>query len=63
MTNGDGVLLDGQTLYVVRNRIDLVVEVDREPGAISGEVVDEFTDSASDVPTTTITDHADPTRQ
>ena len=27
VTNGDGVLLDGQTLYAVRYRSDLVVEV------------------------------------
>ena len=40
MTNGDGILLDGQTLYAVRYRSDLVVEVGSladsgviEPGA------------------------------
>jgi hypothetical protein len=27
VTNGDGILLDGQTLYAVRYRSDLVVEV------------------------------------
>jgi hypothetical protein len=55
VTNGDGILLDGQTLYVVPNRSDLVVEVDFEPGVISGEVGDEITDLASNVPTTTMT--------
>lgn len=50
--NGDGILLDGTTLYVVRNRANLiaVVELDRE--ATEGEVVNTITDSAFDVPTT-----------
>ncbi|MDT3437393.1 hypothetical protein [Haloarcula sp. 1CSR25-25] len=52
VTNGDGILLDGQTLYVVRNRNNLIAEVALEADATAGEVVDELTDSAFDVPTT-----------
>jgi sugar lactone lactonase YvrE len=50
--NGDGILLDGNTLYVVRNRDDLVAVVELEPGATAGEVVREITDPEFRVPTT-----------
>jgi outer membrane protein assembly factor BamB len=52
VTNGDGILLDGQTLYVVRNRNNVIAVVDLEPGAEEGEVVREITDPDFDVPTT-----------
>jgi hypothetical protein len=52
LTNGDGILLDGTTLYVVRNRNNLIAEIDLEPDATAGEVVGEITDEAFDVPTT-----------
>ena len=52
VTNGDGILLDGQTLYVVRNRNNVIAVVNLEPGAAEGEVVREITDSDFDVPTT-----------
>lgn len=52
LTNGDGILLDGQTLYVVRNRNNVIAVVNLEPGAEEGEVVREITDSDFDVPTT-----------
>jgi outer membrane protein assembly factor BamB len=50
--NGDGILLDGKTLYVVRNRDNLIAVVELEPGATQGEVVREITDPEFDVPTT-----------
>jgi sugar lactone lactonase YvrE len=52
LTAGDGILLDGRTLYVVRNRENLVAVVQLEPGADTGGVVREIADSAFDVPTT-----------
>lgn len=52
VTAGDGILLDGSTLYVVRNRVNLIAVVELEPGADQGEVVGEITDSDFDVPTT-----------
>jgi sugar lactone lactonase YvrE len=50
--NGDGILLDGNTLYVVRNQKNLIAVVSLEPGATGGEVVGEITDSDFRVPTT-----------
>lgn len=52
LTNGDGLWLDGRTLYVVRNRLNqiAVVELDRELRA--GDYVANLTSPAFDVPTT-----------
>jgi hypothetical protein len=50
--NGDGILLRGRTLYVVRNRDNLVAVVDLAGHLRSGEVVDKLTDDNLDVPTT-----------
>jgi hypothetical protein len=52
LTFGDGLLLVGQTLYVVRNRLNQVVVVELDPGFGSGTVVDTLTSPAFDVPTT-----------
>ncbi|RDI72669.1 SMP-30/gluconolactonase/LRE family protein [Halopelagius longus] len=52
VTNGDGILLDCKTLYVVRNENNLIAVVDLESGKEEGEVVCEITDSDFDVPTT-----------
>ncbi|QLG63361.1 SMP-30/gluconolactonase/LRE family protein [Halorarum salinum] len=52
LTAGDGILLDGNTLYVVRNRNNAIAVVELEPGASEGEVVREITDPRFDVPTT-----------
>ena len=52
LTNGDGILLDGKTLYVVRNQDNLIAVVRLELGAAQGEVVREITDPQFDVPTT-----------
>lgn len=52
LTNGDGILLDGRTLYVVRNQNNLIAVVRLEPEATQGEVVREITSPLFDVPTT-----------
>lgn len=52
MTNGDGLLLEGHTLYVVRNRLNQVVVIELEPDFASGTVAETITNAAFDVPTT-----------
>lgn len=52
LTAGDGILLDGSTLYVVRNRNNVITVVELESGASQGELVREITDPRFDVPTT-----------
>lgn len=52
LTSGDGLLLVGQTLYVVRNRLNQIAVVELDPGFGSGTVVDTLTSTAFDVPTT-----------
>jgi hypothetical protein len=52
LPNGDGLLLDGQPLYVVQNRLNqiAVATLDEELG--SGVVTRTITDPGFDVPTT-----------
>jgi sugar lactone lactonase YvrE len=50
--NGDGILLAGQTLYVVRNQLNLVAVVELAPDLTSGVVVRELAPDDVDVPTT-----------
>lgn len=52
VSNGDGLLLRGRTLYVVRNRLNEVVALQLDAGLIMAEVVDTITDPRLDVPTT-----------
>lgn len=52
LTNGDGLLLLGRTLFVVRNRDNLAAVVRLDRAASSGAVVDEITSDGFDVPTT-----------
>jgi sugar lactone lactonase YvrE len=52
LSAGDGLLLRGFTLYVVRNRLNQIVEVQLDPDLASGEVVSTLTDPDFDVPTT-----------
>ena len=52
MTNGDGLLLQGKTLYVVQNRLNQIAVVELSPDLTSGEVVDTITSPYFDVPTT-----------
>jgi hypothetical protein len=50
--NGDGLLLQGRTLYVVQNQLNRIAVVELAPGFASGEIVGLLTNSAFDVPTT-----------
>lgn len=52
LTNGDGLLLSGRTLYVVRNRLNTVAVIRLSADGSSGRVVRQLTDSRFDVPTT-----------
>jgi sugar lactone lactonase YvrE len=52
MTNGDGLLLRGRTLYVVRNQLNTVAVLRLDAHATTGRVVDNLTDPRFDVPTT-----------
>jgi len=50
--NGDGILLDDQTLYVVQNQLNKIAVVELSDDFTSGEIVDEITHDEFDVPTT-----------
>jgi sugar lactone lactonase YvrE len=52
LTQGDGILLRGKTLYVVRNRSNVVVELKLSPDFSTATQVDSLTDPDFDVPTT-----------
>jgi sugar lactone lactonase YvrE len=52
LTNGDGLLLDGRTAYVVRNEQELIVPVKLSGEYISGEAGEPFTDPSFAFPTT-----------
>ncbi len=51
LTNGDGLLLQGDRLYVLQNRLDLLTELDLD-GRHAATVVSRTTDETFDVPTT-----------
>lgn len=52
VVNGDGILLDGRTLYVVQNRDNKVAVIRLARRLSSGRVVAHLTDPDFDVPTT-----------
>ena len=52
LTNGDGLLLDGRTAYVVRNEQELIVPVELSGEYIKGGVGEPFTDPSFAFPTT-----------
>ncbi len=52
LTNGDGLLVIGRTLYVVRNSSNNVAVFRLDAAGTSGELVEEVTDSDFRVPTT-----------
>jgi sugar lactone lactonase YvrE len=52
LTNGDGLLLQGRTLFATRNRDNILVEIRLNRAGTAGVVVDEITSPAFDVPTT-----------
>jgi sugar lactone lactonase YvrE len=52
LTNGDGLLVLGRTLYVVRNRVNVIVVIDLNKAGTKGTVRKEIRDARFDVPTT-----------
>jgi hypothetical protein len=52
LTNGDGILLQGHTLYVVQNRSNLLAVVSMADDFKSGVVTSRISNDALDVPTT-----------
>jgi hypothetical protein len=52
LTNGDGILLRGRTLYVVRNRDNKIAVVGLKRDLREGDIEEELTDPLLDVPTT-----------
>lgn len=52
LTNGDGLRLRGQTLYVVQNRLNQIAVFDLAPDYLSGEFQGTITHPAFNVPTT-----------
>ena len=52
LSSGDGLLLHGRTLYVVRNFLNTIAVVQLTQDLASGAVVDELTDPDFRVPTT-----------
>ncbi|MFC5382712.1 hypothetical protein [Aquipuribacter nitratireducens] len=52
LVNGDGLFLQGRTLWAVRNQDEVVTEIRLDGDLDAGRVVDELTSIAFDVPTT-----------
>ncbi len=52
LTRGDGILLQGRTLYVVRNSLNQIAVVRLSGDLLSGTVTGTITDPSFDVPTT-----------
>lgn len=52
VTNGDGLLLDGRTLFVVENFFNRIAVVELDRDLRSGDVVQRLRDATFDVPTT-----------
>ncbi len=52
LTNGDGLLLSGRTLFVVQNRDNKVAVVQLDSAATTGQLTEYLTDPRFDVPTT-----------
>jgi sugar lactone lactonase YvrE len=52
LPSGDGILLQGRTLYVVQNFLNQVAVVELDPGLTSGAVVDTITSDGFRIPTT-----------
>ena len=50
--NGDGILLEDRTLYVVQNQLNVIAAIKLDKGLASGTVVERLSDPGFDVPTT-----------
>jgi hypothetical protein len=55
LTDGDGLLTVGRTLYVVRNQLNEVAVIRLDRSGASGALVDTLTSPDFDVPTTVAT--------
>jgi sugar lactone lactonase YvrE len=51
-TNGDGILIDGRTFYVVQNQLNRIAVFRLNSGGTRGSLVTRLTDPRLDVPTT-----------
>jgi hypothetical protein len=52
VVSGDGILLEGRTLYVMQNRLNQIAKIKLSGKLTSGSVVDTITDPAFDTATT-----------
>lgn len=52
LTTGDGLLLDGRSLYAVRNSPGVVLRIELSEDLLTGEVVEEIADPSFRYPTT-----------
>jgi sugar lactone lactonase YvrE len=52
LSNGDGILVDGKTIYVVRNFLNQIAVVEVDPSFTTGSIVRTITDPAFRIPTT-----------
>ena len=52
VTNGDGILLDGHTLYVSRNALNQVAVVKLDPSLATGDYVGDIESPDFKIPTT-----------
>lgn len=52
LTNGDGLLLQGRTLYAVQNRLNKIAVIELDKAGTSGTKIREITSPDFDVPTT-----------
>lgn len=52
LTNGDGLLVRGRTLYVVRNQLNAVAVIKLNASGTRGRLVDTLTSNHFDIPTT-----------
>jgi sugar lactone lactonase YvrE len=52
LTNGDGLLLDGRTLFVVQNQLNRVAVIRLNHAGTAGRLVEHRTDPRFDIPTT-----------
>lgn len=52
VTAGDGILLQGRTLYVVQNQLNQIAVIELSPDLTEGTIVDTITSSLFRVPTT-----------
>jgi sugar lactone lactonase YvrE len=50
--NGDGILLQGKTLYVVQNRLNKIAVIELNSDLTAGTIVEEITSESFRVPTT-----------